>query len=238
MKKRLLSLIICFALILPAAFILTACGKAKPKSMSVSGTQTEFLYQDEFVFGEDAEVKIKMSKGDALKFDADDLTYDAEEKIAETDDYKVDYSEYDANVLGEYEIKVIYKADSSITYSYEVTVSARPFADADVTANEYTGVYDGETHSISVECAVEGATITYSTDGVTYTDTNPTYEDVGTYTVYFTVDKENYAPPVSGTKNVVIEKKEVSLNWGSAAFVYNKNEQIPTCTLSGIVEGD
>lgn len=238
MKKRLLSLIICFALILPAAFILTACGKAKPKSMSVSGAQTEFLYQDDFVFGEDAEVKIKMSKGDALKFDADDLTYDAEEKIAETDDYKVDYSEYDANVLGEYEIKVIYKADSSITYSYEVTVSARPFADADVTANEYTGVYDGEAHSISVECAVEGATITYSTDGVTYTDTNPTYEDVGTYTVYFTVDKENYAPPVSGTKNVVIEKKEVSLNWGSASFVYNKNEQIPTCTLSGVVEGD
>lgn len=238
MKKKLFSFLICLALVLPCAFVFTACGKAKPKSMSVKNATTDFFYQDEFSFGEDAVVKIKMSKGDDLEFDAEDITYYADEKVAETDDYKVDYSEYNGNVLGEYEIEVIYKHDKNITYSYKVNVSAKPFADADVTALDYEGVYDGEAHSISLECVVEGATITYSTDGVTYTNTNPTFTEAGEYVVYFTVDKENYAPPVSGTKNVVIERKEVSLVWGNATFTYNKTEQIPTCTIGGIIAGD
>ncbi len=238
MKKRLLSLIVCFSLILPVALMLTACGKAKPKSMSVSDVQTQFLYQDEFVFGEDAEVVIKMSKGDNLEFDADDLKYNAEKKTAETDDYKVDYSAFNSNVLGEYKIKVTYKKEKNISYTYKVTVSERPFVDSDITAEDYSGVYDGEPHSISLACTVDGATITYSTDGETYVETKPTFTDAGEYVVYFIVDKENYAPPVSGTKNVVIEKKEVTLVWGSTSFVYNKADQIPTCTLSGIVEGD
>ena len=238
MKKRLLSLIICFVFVLPCAFFLTACGKAKPKSMSVTGAQTAFLYQDEFSFGEEASVEVKMSKGDNLYFNADNLVYDAETKTAETDNYKVDYSNFNANVLGEYDIKVTYKADTNITYSYKVTVSARPFADEDVVATDYSGVYDGAAHSISVECAFEGSIITYSTDGVEYAATNPTFKDVGEYTVYFIVDKENYAPPVSGTKTVTISKKEVTLNWGTTAFTYNKQEQVPTCSLSGVVQGD
>ena len=238
MKKRLLSFLICFALILPCAFLLTACGKAKPKSMSVSNAKTEFYYQDEFSFGEEATVEIKMSKGENPCFDAANLVYDAETKTAETDNYKVDYSNFNSNVLGEYDIKVTYKQDGNITYSYKVTVVAKPFADEDVTAADYSGVYDGAEHSISVECSIEGSAITYSTDGVEYSATKPTFKDAGDYTVYFIVDKENYAPPVSGTKTVTISKKEVTLNWGSATFTYDKTEHAPTCTLSGVVQGD
>jgi len=61
-----------------------------------------------------------------------------------------------------------------------------------VTANDYTGVYDGTAHGITVT-APAGATVKYGTSQGTYTLTSsPTYTDVGTYTVYYQVTKDNY----------------------------------------------
>ena len=72
-----------------------------------------------------------------------------------------------------------------------------------VTANGYNGVYDGKAHSITVTSS--GATIKYSTDGTTYGTTNPTYTNVGTYTVYYEVSKTGYTT-VKGNAKVVLTK--------------------------------
>ncbi len=60
-----------------------------------------------------------------------------------------------------------------------------------ITANGYSGEYDGEYHYITVN-APDGTTVTYSTDGITYTSTNPGYAEKGSYTVYYKVEKNNY----------------------------------------------
>ena len=73
-----------------------------------------------------------------------------------------------------------------------------------VTANGYNGVYDGKAHSITVTSS--GATIKYSTDGTTYGTTNPTYTNVGTYTVYYEVSKTGYQTQ-SGSEKVIINEE-------------------------------
>ena len=53
-----------------------------------------------------------------------------------------------------------------------------------VQAEGYNGDYDAEAHSITVTAAEE-IKITYSTDGTTYSEENPTFTNAGTYKVYF-----------------------------------------------------
>lgn len=75
-----------------------------------------------------------------------------------------------------------------------------------VTATGYTGTYDGLVHNIVVN-APEFATVMYRTtaSGTYDLDTNPTYTDVGTYTVYYKVTKDNYTP-VEGNATVTISQ--------------------------------
>ncbi len=71
------------------------------------------------------------------------------------------------------------------------------------TASGYNKAYDGSNHSITVTSS--GATITYSSDGTNYSSTKPTYRDVGTYTVYYKIEKEGYKT-IIGTEKVTITK--------------------------------
>ena len=74
-----------------------------------------------------------------------------------------------------------------------------------VTATGYSGVYDGQSHGITV-AAPAGAAVTYSDaqDG-TYQDTSPVYKDAGEYAVYYRVTKDG-ASPVAGSAVVRIMK--------------------------------
>ena len=75
----------------------------------------------------------------------------------------------------------------------------------DVEAVGWEGDWDGESHGINVVVnAPSGTTVTYceSEDG-TYSATPVTYTDVGTNTVWFTVEKDGYTPYV-GSALVVI----------------------------------
>ncbi len=92
-----------------------------------------------------------------------------------------------------------------------------------VTANGYNGVYDGKAHSITVTSS--GATIKYSTDGTTYGTTNPTYTNVGTYTVYYEVSKTGYTT-VKGNAKVVLTKAAGSVTAPTAkSLKYNGKAQ-------------
>ena len=93
-----------------------------------------------------------------------------------------------------------------------------------ITANGYTGVYDGLFHGISVTSP--GATIKYGLEQGTYDlDKSPTYSEVGEYTVYYEVTKEGYKP-VRGSKTISITKAEGSVTAPTAkTLTYNGSAQ-------------
>ena len=91
---------------------------------------------------------------------------------------------------GETTIKAVFPGNENYETalaSYILTVSN---ATMEVSATGYEGVYDGNAHGITVT-APEGATVKYGTEEGKYDLTeNPTYTNVGTYTVYYQVTKE------------------------------------------------
>ena len=98
-----------------------------------------------------------------------------------------------------------------------------------VTASAYTGDYDGSAHGITVTSSLSGATITYATTSTgTYSSTNPTYTDAGTYTIYYKVEKAGYTT-VSGSKTVTINKVKIStVPSQSGTLTYTGSAQSPS----------
>lgn len=78
------------------------------------------------------------------------------------------------------------------------------------TASDFRGIYDGEDHGIDVATHTSGATVTYSTDGVTYSASKPKYNKAGIYTTYFKVSASGKRT-VMGTRQVVIQQPKTVL---------------------------
>lgn len=133
--------------------------------------------------------------------------------------------------LGNYKVVVTVTSDDGTPYSIESTFSITPPAPT-VTAHDYTGVYDGQPHSITVT-APAGTNVTYSTDGINYSAANPAYTNAGTYTVYYKVDG------TEGTAAVRIIPRTVSIRWSEeTAFRYTGEPQAPTAGAEGLLPGD
>ena len=89
------------------------------------------------------------------------------------------------------------------------------------TATDYSGTYDGQSHGISVSVNSPADTaITYSTDGTNYESTNPSFQDAGTYTVYYRITKDNY-DTITGSKTVTISKKALKAVMSDSDKVYD-----------------
>ena len=74
-----------------------------------------------------------------------------------------------------------------------------------VTAEGYSGTYDGNTHGITVK-APDGATVKYGTTADDYDlDASPAYRDAGTYTIYYKVTMPGFTT-VTNSATVIIEK--------------------------------
>lgn len=237
MKRKILSLILCF-MILPLSVLLSACGKAKPKSIAIFA-QTTYEYGDEFSLGEDAYILMKMSKGDDKKIEIKSAEYDKDSKKVVFDDYEIDYSLFNSSVLGEYEIKVKYTKDEKISTSYKVNVISKNFKYDDVTISSEYAEYDGTMHSLDVSCSVQDSVVSYSTDGRNYSTTKPIFVNAGSYDVYFKVEKTGYQPPVSGVRTFVIKPKEIAVSWNNLEFTYDGTAHVPECSVSsGLVGQD
>ena len=108
-----------------------------------------------------------------------------------------------------------------------------------VTANDYSGTYDGVAHGITVTC--EGATIKYRTTAEgEYSETNPTYTNVcDAQTVYYQVTKENYTT-VEGSKTVTITQKALTITANAQTISYGSSIAFGTeqVTADGLVDGD
>lgn len=84
-----------------------------------------------------------------------------------------------------------------------------------VTAEGYSGTYDGNTHGITVK-APDGATVKYGTTADDYDlDASPAYRDAGTYTVYYKVTMPGFTI-VTGSATVTIEKASGTISFDTA----------------------
>ena len=148
-----------------------------------------------------------------------------------TGDGTVTYSSSDAAVAevnattGEVTIKgdgvAIIKATvtDGPTYTYATNEASYTLgvgtATMTVTAEGYTGTYDGNTHGITVK-APDGATVKYGTTADDYDlDANPAYRDAGTYTVYYKVTMPGFTI-VTGSATVTIEKASGTISFATA----------------------
>ena len=118
--------------------------------------------------------------------------------------------------------------------SYKLTVSSK--ATMEVSATGYEGVYDGNAHGITVT-APEGATVKYGTEEGKYDLTeNPTYTNVGTYTVYYQVTKEA-TETVTGSAKITITKATATLKFSAETATATLGAEFQTPTLTVTPEG-
>ncbi len=91
-----------------------------------------------------------------------------------------------------------------------------------INAIGYAGVYDGNPHSIAIQCDA-GAKIEYGDkEGDYHTETCPGYLLPGTYHTYYQVSKPNYVT-VTGCAKVVIEPETLSVEANGYQGQYDGN---------------
>ncbi len=99
----------------------------------------------------------------------------------------------------------------------------------------YAGVYDGDAHSISVVTKTPGAIITYSEDGVSFNNANPSYTDAGIYKVYYTISCNSFID-YTNNRTVKIDKAASSQTKPEGKnLTYNESDQI--LVKAGTVSG-
>lgn len=106
------------------------------------------------------------------------------------------------------------------------------------TATDYAGVYDSQPHGIEVTVTDPAdATVTYSTDGTTFSANNPEYVNVGTYTVYYKIEKANYITE-EGSETVVIEKKDVTVIADDQTILKGESIYAEGYVVNGLASAD
>ena len=104
--------------------------------------------------------------------------------------------------------------------SYEITVEK---ARMTVTSSGWTGDYDGQPHSITVN-APEGAKVRYGRAEDSYNlNRIPTYTNTGSYTCYYQVTMDNYYP-VTGHETVTINKAAATISFEAASVEKTKGD--------------
>ena len=102
----------------------------------------------------------------------------------------------------------------------------------EINVNEYTGIYDGTNHGISIEVIkpAEGATIKYATEDGNYILTQtPMYKNAGTYTIYYEITAKGYETK-TGSAQIKINKKDISqikVNLKTTSYIYDGEEKQP-----------
>ena len=108
----------------------------------------------------------------------------------------------------------------------EGTLTITRATDMVVTADDYSGKYDGAPHGVTAGVEVGGTTTilyseSWSSDPADYTLTgSPTLTHVGTKTVYFVALNDNYEPDF-GSAQITVAPREITVNTSGATKVYD-----------------
>ncbi|MCR4818688.1 MAG: hypothetical protein K5841_07000, partial [Fretibacterium sp.] len=107
-----------------------------------------------------------------------------------------------------------------------------------VSIQGYTGVYDGQAHGITVNVTepASGSTVKYGTVEGDYNQESLTCTDAGTYTVYWQVTAEGYAPK-TGSAKIVISKAASSVKTAPAAKTLIYTGQPQALITAGTADG-
>ena len=132
--------------------------------------------------------------GASVMFGTEEGTYNMEVSpvFTESGDYTVYY-------------RVTAEGHNPLTGSATVSIGELVI---DATVSGYNGICDGEDHGITVvvNTPAEGASVMYGTEAGTYDlEASPVYSEIGTYTVYYRITAENYAPR-EGSATVTISE--------------------------------
>lgn len=101
-----------------------------------------------------------------------------------------------------------------------LTITKASAAALGLSVSSYSGNYDGNAHSVSVSVSnYTGTTIQYSTNGSTWSTTNPTRTSIGTTTVYVRALNDNYETATdSGTITINEAHSTLIVNWFSGEY--------------------
>jgi hypothetical protein len=203
------------------------------------------------VTAEIAKAAITITADDkSTKYGADiaELTYVVSGAYATGDDLGVTVSTTATNAspVNTYPISISWNNNANYSATLTNGIYTITKADLTVSASGYSGTYDEQAHGISVDVGNSGATVYYGTAELTeqnYSNagstTNPTYTDVGTYTVYYYVTATNYDPqPVKGSQTVTIAKKAATISANAASKTYGDADPTLTATVAGTVGND
>lgn len=141
------------------------------------------------------------------------------------------------SALGKYTVIIIgFGADCSARIEHTYSIVGVAKEEIQYTAEDYTGEYDKQAHSITLNVSTSDVTIMYSTsaDGE-YVAEKPTFTDAGTYTVYYLIEKDN-CDPVSGSANVTITQCTPQLYFTQASVVLQNDQD--KCQLEWVYTGD
>ena len=143
------------------------------------------------------------------------VTYSSSDtKVAE-----VNATTGEVTIKGDGEAIITATVSDGPTYTYATNEASYTLgvgtATMTVTAEGYSGTYDGNTHGISVK-APDGATVKYGTTADDYDlEASPSYSDAGTYTVYYKVTKPGFTI-VTSSATVTIEKASGTISFDTA----------------------
>lgn len=139
---------------------------------------------------------------------------------------------------GTFKIKVETLANGIYASGEETITLTVDNGTIEYSATDYSGTYDGQPHSISVNVSNPAdTTVTYSTDGTTYGSENPSFTNEGTYTVYYRIMKDNY-DTIDASKTVTINKKPVNITAENQDIVWGNDIDQGKYTKDGLVTGD
>ena len=114
--------------------------------------------------------------------------------------------------------------------------SAPPRSVSDVFAVDVSVVYDGLPHSITIENTLLTDTVLYSTDGVSFSSSSPSFTDVGEYTVYYKVIRSGYSDFYSSATVTILPTVLTGISAPDLSFVY---DGIPHyIQLFGVLDSD
>lgn len=198
-----------------------------PKPLTVNWSKTELTYN-----GKAQKPTATLKSSDVIE---------GEEVGVEVGGEKTDVGNYTATATltgadkGNY---IISEGNESTAFSIsqaESSVKTAPAAVANWT-------YDGKSYALVTAGEVgniEG-TFEYALGETgTFSSTVPTAKEAGSYKVrsqFVPTDTKNYKKLVFSPASVTVARKEVTVEWGETALIYNGASQAPTATLKGTVD--
>ena len=136
---------------------------------------------------------------------------------------------------GTYTVWFKLEKENCETVMDSASVTIMELGKIEYTVSGYSGYYDGKAHTIALNIATEGATVTYATSGDgAYSAALPSFTDPGTYTVWFKIEKDAHTS-VWDSETVTIKSGQIRYTVSDYNGVYDGEGH--SITLSVLTPG-